>query len=85
MSILGWLLMGLIAGAIGKMILPGKAPSGWLWTIGLGIVGALVGGMIGVTLGWGTVNDFHPGSIALAILGSVLVILLYDRFLRGRI
>jgi uncharacterized membrane protein YeaQ/YmgE (transglycosylase-associated protein family) len=82
MGIVAWLLMGLIAGVLAKLILPGKGPSGWIYTIGLGILGAIVGGFIGHALGWGTVNDFHPGSIALAVGGSVLVLFVYDRFLK---
>ena len=82
MGILSWLLMGLIAGVLAKFILPGKGPSGWVLTIVLGIVGAVVGGLIGQALNWGTVNDFHPGSIALAVGGSVLVLFVYDRFLK---
>lgn len=82
MSILGWIVMGLVAGVVAQFILPGKAPGGWIWTIVLGIIGSLVGGFIGQQLGWGTVNDFHPGSLALAIGGSVLVLIVYDRFLK---
>jgi uncharacterized membrane protein YeaQ/YmgE (transglycosylase-associated protein family) len=82
MGIIGWLLMGLIAGVIAKVLLPGKGPSSLVYTIVLGIIGALVGGFIGQSLGWGGVNDFHVGSVALAICGSVLVLFVYDRFLR---
>lgn len=74
--------MGLIAGVLAKFLLPGKGPSGWVYTIVLGIIGALVGGFIGSALGWGTVHDFHPGSIALAVGGAVLVLFVHDRFLK---
>src|SRR5262245_19449053 len=82
MGIVSWILMGLIAGVLAKFILPGKGTSNWIYTILLGIAGAFVGGFIGSALGWGTVNDFHPGSIALAVGGSVLVLFVYDRFLK---
>ncbi|HYE75575.1 MAG TPA: hypothetical protein VEF04_19690, partial [Blastocatellia bacterium] len=58
LDILGWVLFGLIAGAIAKMVMPGRDPGGVLITMVLGIVGSLVGGFIGKTLlGYGTVND----------------------------
>jgi uncharacterized membrane protein YeaQ/YmgE (transglycosylase-associated protein family) len=79
MSILAWVLLGLIAGALAKFILPGKAPSGWLWTIGIGILGALVGGFIGHSLGFGDIHGFDLRSIALAVGGAVLCLFIYDR------
>ena len=54
---LSWILLGLIAGSLAKFILPGRDPSGCIFTIFLGIVGALVGGLIGTQLGWGTVTQ----------------------------
>jgi uncharacterized membrane protein YeaQ/YmgE (transglycosylase-associated protein family) len=83
MGILAWILMGLLAGVVAKWLMPGKGPAGWIWTILLGIAGALVGGFVGThLLEWGTVDSFNPRSIALAIGGSVLVLFVYDRFLR---
>ena len=82
MGILSWLVLGLIAGVLAKFILPGKGPSGWIYTIALGIVGALVGGFIGHALGLGDIHSPDLRSIALAVGGSVLVLVVYDRFLR---
>jgi uncharacterized membrane protein YeaQ/YmgE (transglycosylase-associated protein family) len=79
MGILAWILFGLIAGAVAKFILPGKGPSGWLWTIGLGVVGALVGGFIGHQLGFGDIHGFDLRSMALAVGGAVLCLVIYDR------
>lgn len=82
MGILAWIVLGLIAGAVAKFIMPGKGPSGWIWTILLGILGALVGGFIGHSLGWGDIHGFDIRSILLAIGGSLLCLFVYDRFLK---
>lgn len=82
MGIIAWIVLGLIAGAVAKYVMPGKAPAGWLWTIGLGIVGALVGGFIGSHLLNSGDVGFSLNGIITAILGSLLVLFVYDRFLK---
>lgn len=77
MGILTWIIFGLIAGAIAKFIMPGNQNMGWLMTIILGIVGAFVGGWIGTMLGLGTVDEFDFGSIALAVVGALVVLWIY--------
>jgi len=77
MGILTWIIFGLIAGALAKLIMPGKQGGGWLITIILGIVGAFVGGFIGSMLGWGTVDDFDFRSMLLAVGGALIVLWLY--------
>lgn len=77
MSILGWIVFGLIAGAIAKFIMPGAQGGGWLITIILGIVGAFVGGWIGTMLGWGSVDEFDFRSMLLAIGGALIVLWIY--------
>ncbi|PIF47312.1 putative membrane protein YeaQ/YmgE (transglycosylase-associated protein family) [Chryseobacterium sp. 52] len=79
MGILTWILFGLIAGAIAKMIMPGNQGGGWLITIILGIVGAFLGGAIGVyILHWGDVTSFwNPRSWILAIGGALIVLWIY--------
>ena len=79
-GLLSWLLMGLIAGALGKWIMPGKDPGGLVVTILLGIGGALLGGWIGSLLGIGTVNSFSIGSILLAVGGALILLFLYRKF-----
>jgi uncharacterized membrane protein YeaQ/YmgE (transglycosylase-associated protein family) len=83
MGVLAWILFGLIAGAIAKLIMPGRDPGGFIITIGLGIVGALLGGFIGQALGVGGVDGFNFGSFALAVVGAVLLLVIY-RAAKGR-
>ncbi len=83
MGIVSWIILGLVAGTIAKMLHPGRDPRGCLITILLGIGGALLGGSIGTMLGWGRVNDFSLRSMALAVMGA-LVLLIARRTLFGR-
>ncbi|MEN9620343.1 MAG: hypothetical protein RL499_536 [Actinomycetota bacterium] len=85
MGFLGFLLLGLIAGAIAKAILPGKQGGGWFSTLIFGVVGALLGGWIGSLLGLGTVDEFFSiGTWLLAIGGSLIVIVLWRLITRKK-
>ncbi len=77
-AIIGWIIFGLIAGAIAKMLMPGRDPGGWIVTMLLGIAGAVVGGFIGHAL-WGSpgVNGWDIGSFALAIVGAIILLAIY--------
>jgi uncharacterized membrane protein YeaQ/YmgE (transglycosylase-associated protein family) len=84
MGIIGWIVLGLLAGAIAKAILPGRQGGGWLITLILGVVGALLGGFIGgaifnVDLG----GFFDLRTWLLAIGGSIIVLLIYGLVTRG--
>ena len=83
-AIIGWIIFGVIAGAIAKLLMPGRDPGGFIVTTLLGIAGAVIGGFIGRAL-WGSsgVNDWSVGSFALAIAGAILLLILY-RVLVGR-
>lgn len=84
MSIIAWIIVGLIAGAIAKMLMPGDDPGGIILTVLLGIAGAIVGGFIAVALNISNgVDDFDIGTIVLAILGSILILFGY-RLVVGR-
>ncbi len=83
MGILSWIILGAIAGAIGKLIMPGNDPGGFIITIVLGVVGALVGGFIASALGFGGVNGLNIWSIVIAILGAILLLFIY-RLVMGR-
>ena len=77
-AIIGWIIFGLIAGAIAKLIMPGKDPGGIFVTMLLGVAGALVGGYIGRLI-WGSpgVTGWGIGSFVLAIAGAVLLLWIY--------
>jgi uncharacterized membrane protein YeaQ/YmgE (transglycosylase-associated protein family) len=83
-AIIGWIIFGLIAGAIAKLLMPGRDPGGIFVTMLLGIGGALIGGFIGRAL-WGSngANDWSIGSFVLAIAGAILLLFLY-RMVKGR-
>ena len=79
MGILSWIIIGLIAGAIGKALHPGKDPGGFFVTILIGIIGAVIGGFISSALGYGTVDGFDIGSLFIAIMGAVIVLFIYRK------
>ena len=84
MGIIGWILLGLFAGAIAKLILPGDDPGGIIVTTLIGIAGAIIGGLIASALDIGDIDDFFDlGTWLIAIGGSLLVLLAY-RALVGR-
>lgn len=82
MDLLGWILVGLIAGAIAKLIMPGRDPGGCIVTILLGIAGALLAGFVG-RLGGLYAPGERAGFIA-AILGAIAVLALYRWFAARR-
>jgi len=78
MGILGWIVLGLIAGAIAKLILPGRQGGGWIVTLLLGVVGALLGGWLGSVLFDVPLEDFWSlQTWLLAIGGSIIVLLIW--------
>ncbi len=83
MGILSWIVLGLIAGAVAKLIMPGDDPGGCIVTILLGIAGAFVGGLIGSAVGFGKVTEFDLRSLGIAIIGSIVLLLGY-RFVMKR-
>lgn len=91
LDILGWIILGLIAGAIAKAIMPGKDPGGVFVTIILGVVGALIGGFIArALLGYGSIDSTgqmaKPGflmSLVLSVVGAIILLAGY-RLIKGR-
>ena len=79
---LGWIVIGLIAGAIAKAIVPGRDPGGCLVTILLGIGGAVLAGFLGQQLGWYRTGD-SAGFLA-AIVGAIALLLVYRLFSSAR-
>ena len=74
-GILGWIVFGLVVGAIAKLVMPGRDPGGVIVTILLGIVGAVLGGWIGRTMGMYGPNE--PAGFVMALIGAVVVLALY--------
>ena len=79
MSILGWIVLGLVAGALARLLVPGRDPIGFIGTIVLGIVGSLVGGFLAEAL-------FDDEAVGLfgSVVGAVLVLLAYNALMRSR-
>ena len=81
-----WIVLGLIAGSLAKFIMPGRDPAGCIFTIVLGIVGSVIGGLIGTQLGWGKVDagELDLGSIAIATFGALVVLAIGRLVRRGK-
>ena len=74
-GLLGWILFGLIAGVIAKLLMPGRDPGGFIVTILLGIAGAMLGGFVGKTLGF--YQEGESAGMIMAILGAILLLVIY--------
>ena len=74
-GILGWIVIGLLAGGIAKLLMPGRDPGGCIVTILLGIAGALLAGFIGKSVGWYDTNE-GAGFLA-AIVGAFIILFIY--------
>ena len=78
MGIISWIVLGLVAGALAKLLMPGKDGGGWIITMVLGIAGAFVGGFLGDLAGiGGGASGINLGSIATATVGAFVLLLLY--------
>jgi uncharacterized membrane protein YeaQ/YmgE (transglycosylase-associated protein family) len=85
MGIIAWIVFGLLAGWLAKMLMPGKDPGGCIVTMLIGVAGAVLGGFIGTALGWGGIEGFELRSFLLAVGGAILLLALYRMFTgRGR-
>lgn len=77
MGIFSWIILGLIAGALAKFIMPGKDPGGIFVTILIGIAGGVVGGFLGTFIGLGKIQSFDLGGIIIATAGAILLLVIY--------
>ncbi|MEJ7873352.1 MAG: GlsB/YeaQ/YmgE family stress response membrane protein [Rubrobacteraceae bacterium] len=85
MGILTWILVGLVAGLLGKIAMPGPDPGGVIMTVIVGIAGAVIGGLVvNQLLGGPGVTGFNLPSILVATLGSIILLALY-RFVTRRV
>jgi len=83
MGILAWIVFGLLAGWVAKILTPGADPQGCIITMVIGVLGAVIGGFIGSYLGFGSVTGFDLRSFLIAVAGAVLLLLLW-RLISGR-
>jgi uncharacterized membrane protein YeaQ/YmgE (transglycosylase-associated protein family) len=74
MEIISWIVFGLIAGVLAKMLMPDDDPEWIITTIVIGIVGAVVGGFLAVLLGFGDISGFDFRSFVIAIVGGLLLL-----------
>ena len=79
-GIVGWILFGLIVGALAKLVMPGRDPGGIIVTMLLGIAGAVAGGYIGRALGWYGPND--GAGFLMSLFGAIILLWIYRMFVR---
>lgn len=82
-DLIAWTVFGLVVGAIARLLVPGRDPMGCLGTIILGVIGSVVGGGLVTVLFGHQDNRFHPAGFLGAVIGGVLVLLIW-RWMRGR-
>ncbi|MEW6145766.1 MAG: GlsB/YeaQ/YmgE family stress response membrane protein [Thermodesulfobacteriota bacterium] len=86
MEIISWIIFGLVAGAVAKMLMPGKDPGGFIGTIAIGVVGAFVGGLIASMPMFGGTQvqpGFNLKSFLFAVAGSIILLAVY-RLVKGK-
>ena len=81
-GLIGWIVFGLIVGAVAKLLMPGKDPGGFFITAIIGMVGALVGGFLGRSVG--LYREGEPAGFFMAVLGSIVLLFLYRLMTRRR-
>jgi uncharacterized membrane protein YeaQ/YmgE (transglycosylase-associated protein family) len=81
-GVIGWIVFGLIVGALAKLLMPGRDPGGFIVTILLGIAGALIGGFLGRAMGW--YQEGEPAGFLMSLLGAIVLLAIYRMAIRGR-
>ncbi len=81
MGILGWILFGLIIGALAKLVMPGRDPGGIIVTMLIGIAGAVLGGFVGRAMGF--YGEGEPAGWIMSFIGAILLLVIY-RMMAGR-
>ncbi|RSM24104.1 GlsB/YeaQ/YmgE family stress response membrane protein [Aeromonas salmonicida] len=79
MGFVTWIVLGLLVGILAKWIMPGRDGGGFFMTVLLGIIGAMVGGYVGTLLGLGSVTGFNLSSIAIATMGALIVLFVFNK------
>ena len=81
MSIIVWIVLGLVAGVIAKALMPGKDPGGLIVTIVIGIAGAMIGGVLwNLVTGNDSYGDFDVGGVVIAVIGTMILLWGYRTF-----
>ncbi|ECZ8508841.1 GlsB/YeaQ/YmgE family stress response membrane protein [Salmonella enterica] len=84
MGIIAWIVFGLIAGVIAKLLMPGRDGGGFILTCILGIVGAVVGGWLATMFGiGGSISGFNLHSFLVAVVGAIVVLVIFRPLRRG--
>lgn len=83
MNILSWIIVGLIAGALARLIMPGRDPMGLIATIVLGVIGSIVGGLVSMAIWRNNTSVFQGSGLLLSILGAIIVLWIY-RMVKSR-
>ncbi len=87
MNIIAWIILGLLAGAIAKAVVPGRQGGGWLSTMVLGVIGAFIGGSLHAFIQTGTLqlaaSDLSFPGVVVAVLGAIVAIFLSGLLFRG--
>ncbi|CAN5559287.1 GlsB/YeaQ/YmgE family stress response membrane protein [soil metagenome] len=81
MSIIWTLIIGLVVGAIAKLLMPGRDPGGFIITILLGIAGAFIAGFLGRAMHWYTEGE--PAGLIASVIGAIILLVIY-RLIKGR-
>jgi uncharacterized membrane protein YeaQ/YmgE (transglycosylase-associated protein family) len=82
MEILGWILFGLVVGAVAKLLMPGRDPGGIIVTMLLGIAGAVLGGFVGRALG--LYEQGEAAGFLMSLVGAIVLLAIYRMMVRGR-
>jgi uncharacterized membrane protein YeaQ/YmgE (transglycosylase-associated protein family) len=87
MGLLWWLIIGLIAGGLARLLIPGKQPMGLLMTMILGLLGSVVGGLISTAIFGYSASDpgFHTGGLIMSIIGAVIVLGIYVAYAQRKV
>ncbi|MDB6071139.1 MAG: transglycosylase, partial [Verrucomicrobiales bacterium] len=75
MNIIGSIIIGLIVGAVAKLLMPGRDPGGWIISIVLGLAGSFLAGWLGRSLGW--YNEGENAGFIFSIVGAMLILFIY--------
>ena len=82
-----WLIIGLVAGGLARLLMPGKQPMGLLLTMILGLVGSVIGGLIStVIFGYNAADPgFHTGGLLMSTVGAILILVAYGAYAQRRL